>query len=136
MRAKGAVKYVKSLPKSFSTPIFLLFLLLASVLWYVAKLSYTYMTDIPVEVSIEDNRFRVYCRVEGTGYKLFAHRYIFNDEIRLSLDEIEYDKSVSDKNSYVIDAFSLQNAISQQKEDIRIISIGDIPEITIISQDE
>lgn len=119
----------------YASPVFVLLLLLSTVMWYIAKLSYTYSTQIPLEVSIEDNHFRVYCTVEGSGYRLFAHRYLLNDEITLTLEDVEYAPSVKETDFYVINKLSLQNAISTQKNDIRILAIEDVPEITIIKQE-
>lgn len=136
MKTRGVFRCLWGMLMQYTSPVFLMLILLSTVMWYVAKLSYTYTTQIPIDVSVEDNHFRVYCMMEGSGYRLFAHRYILNDEVRLSLSDIEYAPSIKDKDLYTINQFSLQNAISTRKNDIRVISIGDIPEMTIINQEE
>ena len=124
--------YLKKTVRKYSSPVFLLLVILSTVLWYVTKLSHTYTATIPVAVAIGDNRFKVDCVVEGTGYRLFAHKYFFNKELKLDLNRLEVTPSVAGKNLYVISPYSLQNQISKQKEDVRILSVGMLPEITLM----
>ncbi len=111
-------------------------LLLSAMLWYITKLSYTYTATVPFKVSVEGQQFKVNCLVEATGYRLFANRYILRNRIELRLDDIETAPSAVNKNAYVLNPFSLQNIISVRKGDMRIISVGELPEIVIPPPEE
>ena len=104
-------------------------LLLSLILWYLTKLGYTYTAEIPVTVEIEGNRFRIECLAEGTGYRIFSHRFLRQKPVRLTMDEIQASPSIINEGRYIINPYSLQNAISVRNTDLRIISLGDLPEI-------
>lgn len=125
------VQYVSGVIKKYTSPVFVGLLLLSFALWYVTKLSYTYTTELPMPIRVGESNFKVKCVVEGTGYRLFAHRFFFNSALKLVPDALQMTPSVINKGYYVINPFSLQNAISLQNGDIRIISVGELPEITL-----
>lgn len=115
--------------KKYTSPVFVGLLLLSFVLWYLTKLSYTYTSKLPFDVRVAGNKFRVECVVEGTGYKLFAHRFLYNNNIAINKNQLQTTPSVINHGSLVINPFSLQNEISLRNDDLRIISVGELPEI-------
>lgn len=125
------VEDIKAFLKKRVSPVFLLLLLLSTILWYLTKLSYTYTTQVPVPVDIEGNKFTVTCVAEGRGYSIFSRRFTRRHVVGLKFGDVQTTPSVTDQGSYVINAFSLQNAISVRIGDLRIISVGDLPEIRI-----
>lgn len=127
--------FIRKTFRQYVSPVFLLLLLLSTVLWYITKLSYTYTAEIPVSVRIGNNHFRVRCVAEGTGSRLFAHRFFLHKDLVLDVDDVQLTPLLRDKGAYVINPFSLQNAISARNGDIHIISVGELPEITL-SDDE
>lgn len=127
---KIGVYNIKTELRKLVSPVFLLLLILSTFMWYLTKLSYTYQSQIPITVEVEGNRFKVECVVEGTGYRLVTHKYFKNNTINLNIRDIQTTPSVINNGSYVINPYSLQNAISVRTSDLRIISVGDLPEIT------
>lgn len=115
--------------KKLFSPVFAVMLLVSLVMWYISKLGYTYTTEMPVMVNIEGQRFKVDCVVEGKGVNLLAHRYYRHNAINLKLKDLSVTPS-SHTHGYIISPYSLQNALSVQSGDIRIVSVNNIPEIT------
>ena len=60
--------------RRYVSPVFLALLVASFILWYIAKLSYTYTTEQTVRVSVEGQPFEVTCVVEGIGTNLFGYR--------------------------------------------------------------
>lgn len=119
--------------RRYVSPVFLALLVASFILWYIAKLSYTYTTEQHVRLSIDGQRIEVTCVVEGVGTNLFGYRVYMNKTLRIPLDEIKVQRSREEghENKYVIDPQSLQKALSTRFSDIKIISVGEIPEIDI-----
>ena len=119
--------------RRYVSPVFLALLVASFILWYIAKLSYTYTTEQHVRLNIDGQRIEVTCVVEGMGTNLFGYRVYMNKTLRIPLDEIKVEGSREEghENKYVIEPQSLQKALSTRFSDIKIISVGDIPEIDI-----
>ena len=62
----------------YVSPVFLAPLVASFILWYIAKLSYTYTTEQTVRVSVDGQPFEVTCVVEGVGTNLFGYRVYMN----------------------------------------------------------
>lgn len=132
--------YIKRLPtiiKSYISPTFVMLFVASFTLWYIAKLNYNYTTELDVKLKISGQRFSVPCVVEGKGTNLFGY-VISTSRLNIPLDELEYTvmrevtqigSSPDDKLRLHIQPTSLQNAISVRLSDIKIRSIGDIPDI-------
>ncbi|MCC8036189.1 MAG: hypothetical protein LIO77_09725 [Rikenellaceae bacterium] len=131
MAANKFWRNLKTETRKFVSPVFVALLVLSTLLWYLTKLSYTYQTQIPFTVEVEGNRFNVECVTEGTGYRLVSYKYFKKNVINLNFRDIQTTPSVIKSGSYVINPYSLQNAISVRTADMRIISVGDLPEITL-----
>ena len=115
----------------YVSPVFLALLVASFILWYIAKLNYTYTTEQVVRLDVDGQRFEVTCVVEGVGTNLFAYRVYMNKVLRIPLTELKFKRSREEghEGKVVIDPQSLQNAITVQFSDIKIVSIGAVPEI-------
>ena len=60
--------------RRYISPVFLALLVASFILWYIAKLNYTYTTEQPFTVNVDGERFKVSCVVEGVGTNLFGYR--------------------------------------------------------------
>ena len=117
--------------RRYVSPVFLSFLVASFILWYIAKLSYTYTTEQNVRVSVDGQPFEVTCVVEGIGTNLFGYRVYMNKRLRIPLSELKTHPSQEEghEGKLVIDPQSLQDALAPRFSDIKIVSIKDIPEI-------
>ncbi len=104
------------------SPIFIMMLAASFVLWYIAKLSYTYTTELNVRIDIEEQILDTHCVIEGVGTNLFGYKIRGRKRIKVPISELRYE--VDMKDSVVnINRTSLNNAISVRFSDIKIISI-------------
>ena len=117
--------------RRYISPVFLALLVASFILWYIAKLSYTYTTEQVVRLSVDGEQFEVACVVEGVGTNLFGYRVYMNKTLRIPLSELRYKRSREEghEGKIIINPQSLQSAISVRISDIKIISIGAVPEI-------
>ena len=106
----------------YVSPVFLALLMASFILWYIAKLNYTYTTG---------QVFDVTCTVEGVGTNLFGYQVYMNKTLRIPLSALKYKRSREEghEGRIIIDPQSLQNAISVKFSDIKITSIDAVPEI-------
>ena len=95
----------------YVSPVFLALLVASFILWYIAKLSYTYTTEQVVRVSVDGEPFEVTCVVEGVGTNLFGYRVYMNKTLRIPLSELKYKRSREEghEGKVVIDPQSLQS---------------------------
>lgn len=123
-------KMVNWIRRSVS-PVFIVMLVASFVLWYIAKLNYTYTTEQTFRINVDGQKFEVTCVVEGVGTNLFGYRVYHDKSLRIPLSELRSSSSYDEENygKIIIEPQSLQNAISVRCTDIKIISIGDVPEI-------
>lgn len=123
-------KMVNWIRRSVS-PVFIVMLVASFVLWYIAKLNYTYTTEQSFRINVDGQKFEVTCVVEGVGTNLFGYRVYHDKSLRIPLSELRSSSSYDEENygKIIIEPQSLQNAISVRCTDIKIISIGDVPEI-------
>ena len=103
------------------------------VLWYITKLNYNYTTDYNVRLNIGGEKVEVPCVIEGKGTNLFNYKFQLSKRLRIPLEELSY-KAVEDDFGEVflqIDPKSLQNAISVRVSDIKVVSLGDVPMLSL-----
>ncbi len=115
----------QSLPhrvKRWISPIFIMMLLASFILWYISKLSYSYTTELEVNVEIEQQPLEVRCVVEGVGTNLFGYKIKGGEDIDVPIEELRYDV-VDSMGVVVLNENSLSTAISVRFSDIKIISI-------------
>lgn len=118
------------LRKYVSVP-FVVMMLLSSVLWYAKKLGHTYQTEVPIMVDVAGRQFEVNCIVEGQGTRLFARQHYRSRPVELRWSDLDVSPSARNDGWVVISPYSLQNAISSRNTDIKILSVGPIPEIEL-----
>ncbi|MBQ5609646.1 MAG: hypothetical protein IIU85_05295 [Rikenellaceae bacterium] len=131
-------KFFKAVDNFFRnsvSPIFVLMLFVSFALWYISKLDYDYTTNIPVRVNLDGYRFKVECTAEGRGSALMAHRFNMVDKTKLSFSRILHAPLAADSCEIVLSPSSLMNAIATTYPEIRIISIGIVPNIRIDQQE-
>ena len=128
--------------RHYVSPVFVVLFVAAFVLWYIAKLGYTYTTDLNVKIKVsgsETERFELPCVVEGKGTNLFGY-VLSTSRLSIPLSELEYSvmREVTELGSIPSDRMrlhikpeSLKNAISVRLSDINIRSVGSIPDIEI-----
>ncbi len=116
--------------RRFISPVFLVMLFISFSMWYLTKLNDEYTAGIPVTVNIGGNEFRVECMATASGRQLLRYRVFQRSRVELGFEDVETTPSVLNTGYYVISPSSLQSAISQANNNIRIVSVGDIPEIT------
>lgn len=115
----------------YISPVYIVLLVASFILWYIAKLNYTYTTEQVIRVNVAGEQIPVTCVVEGVGTNLFGYR-VYNDHVlRIPLSELRTSCSAEQETfgRLIIDPQSLQNAISIRCTDIKIISVGSIPTI-------
>ncbi|MCI7139473.1 hypothetical protein [Alistipes sp.] len=117
--------------RRYVSPVFLALLVASFILWYLAKLSYTYTTEQTIRLSIDGQPVEISCVVEGLGTNLFGYRVYMNKTLRIPLAELHTTPSEVEghEGKLVIDPQSLQHAISVRFSDIKVISVNSIPEI-------
>ncbi len=124
--------------RHYISPAFAVMLTASFILWYIAKLSYTYTTDLSIDVKVGNTKFGVVCVVEGVGTNLFGYRLYKGGKVSIPLSELSYLRSVSEDNygDIVIDPQSLQNALSVRYSDIKVMSVGVLPSLKISHEEE
>ncbi|MFR9548694.1 MAG: hypothetical protein SNG57_07325 [Rikenellaceae bacterium] len=115
---------------------FLVMLTAAFILWYIAKLSYTYTTDLYIDVKVGSSKFEVGCVVEGVGTNLFGYRLYKGGKVSIPLSELSYSRTGGAMGGVVIEPQSLQNALSVRYSDIKVVSVGVIPPLNISLDEE
>jgi len=115
----------------YVSPVFLVMLVASFILWYIAKLSYTYTTEYTVSINTDGEKYKVTCIFEGVGTNLVSYHTSFGKSVRIPLSELKYKKSREEghEEMLVIDPQSLQHAIAVRFSDVKVASIGAVPEI-------
>lgn len=117
--------------RHYISPVFITLFVASFILWFIAKLNYTYTTEQHFRINVNGEKFTVTCVVEGVGTNLFGYRVYNNKVLRIPLSELRAGCSTEAGHigKLVLDPHSLQQAISVRCSDIKIISIGEVPEI-------
>ena len=112
------------------TPLFLVMLGLSFVLWYVSKLQYSYTAEVPVVVSVEGDRHRVTCVVQGSGHNILSARYFKRKPVKLKRGDVELIPVEGEENTWEVGQESLRNAIAIRNADIKVVSVSRMPYVT------
>ncbi len=117
--------------RRYISPVFIALFVASFILWYIAKLNYTYTADYDVKLNIDGNRIEVPCVIEGQGTNLLNHKLKIGSRLRIPLSELvySYDADEDGNEIIIIEQRSLKNAVSVRMSDIKIISLGDVPVI-------
>lgn len=117
--------------RRYISPVFLALLVASFILWYIAKLSYTYSTRQEVRIEVDGVPFEVTCVVQGVGTNLFGYQVYMNRTLRIPLSSLKY--RVADAEGHegkiILDSKSLLSAIAVQLSDIKVLSVDGVPEI-------
>ena len=119
--------------RKYISPVFVAMLVASFVLWYIAKLNYTYTTDKTVQVNVDGEEFEVVCVIEGVGTNLFGYQVYMNKTLRIPLSALKYKRSREEghEGRIIIDPQSLQNAISVHYSDVKVVAVRNIPPIKL-----
>ncbi|MBP3482146.1 MAG: hypothetical protein J6K28_01995 [Alistipes sp.] len=117
--------------RRYISPVFIALFVASFILWYIAKLNYTYTADYDVKLNIDGNRIEVPCVIEGQGTNLLNHKLKIGSRLRIPLSELvySYDADEDGNEIIIIEQRSLKNAVSVRMSDIKIVSLGDVPVI-------
>lgn len=131
--------------RKYISPVFMALLAVSFTLWYISKLNYTYTTDFNIKVKVEGQRIVVPCVVEGKGTNLFGYGFYASRRVNIPLSELNYEVvaiPVTSKDGDKVDSLnteykirispiSMQDAISVRFSDLKIVSIGEFPDLEI-----
>ncbi|MFI3247972.1 MAG: hypothetical protein R3Y39_02470 [Rikenellaceae bacterium] len=122
--------YAKPLRRVITLP-FVLMLIASFALWYIAKLSYTYTTELDVKIKVEGQKIFTTCVVEGVGTHLVGYK-IHHGAVNISLSDIKYKLEQQDGEEYVVlDQDMLNKIISVHYSDIKVISVEQAPMVEV-----
>ncbi len=110
------------------SPAFLLILLGSCLLWYTSKLSYDYTTEMPLNVRIDGQRYRLTAIVSGRGSTLVAWRLSLKSRLDFTLDELSAKPSPDTEGALVISPESLQKVLSNHLTSLQVVEVIDAPE--------
>jgi hypothetical protein len=114
--------------KQLVSPIFLLILLGSCLLWYATKLNHEYTTDMPLNVRIDGQKYRLTATVTGRGSVIVAQKLSLKRRLELTLDELSVRRSRETEGALVITPASLQRSINSKIKDLKIDHVVDAPE--------
>lgn len=125
----SSLELVKKIGRWVS-PIFVVMLFASFVLWYIAKLSYTYTTELDVAIEVEKQSTQIKCVVEGVGTNLFGYKIGGAKGVKIPLSELRYEIRPVD-SLLSIEPSALMGALSVRFSDIKIISITSTAELNM-----
>jgi hypothetical protein len=111
----------------YVSPVFLALLVASFILWYIAKLSYTYTAEQTVKVSVDGQPFEVTCVVEGVGTNLFGYRVYMNKTLRIPLAELKTKRSYEEGHEGNLERLSVDTHPHGLLGGVRIAQFRDIP---------
>lgn len=128
--------------RKYISPAFLLLFAVSFTLWYIAKLSYTYTTELAVKINVNGHQITVPCGVEAQGSILLRYKLSGTQKVAIPLSELKYDvvdvRTVKRGNNdslqiqkIAIQPTSIQDALSVRFSDLQIKSVGKIADIEI-----
>ncbi len=122
------VERIRSLLREIASPTFLIILLGAALLWYTSKLSGQYVTEIPMHIRIDGEKYRLTAIVEGRGSAITAQRLALKRKLNFTLDELSPRPSRKTLGAFTIAPSALQNAINGKITALRIVQVMEAPE--------
>lgn len=132
---KKIIDNIRKIARKYVSPTFLVLLSFSFLLWVLIQMGHTYTADVVVPVNIEGARIKVRCEARGTGYRIFAHRFLRRSDIKVRLLRLDVSPSPTDPDKLVINPSSLLVVISAHTKDLKILSIGEVPEIPAPNKD-
>ncbi len=141
-RIFALLKLTVSKMRNYVSPVFLLLLAVSFTLWYIAKLNYSYTTDLTVDVHIDGEHINVPCVVEAKGSTLFGYKLSGAPDVEVSLSELKYEmldlpttaEGVVDSTAVQkirIYTSAMQHALSKKFSDLKVVSVGRFEDIKL-----
>jgi hypothetical protein len=118
------------------SPTFVGVLLISGLLWYASKLSENYVTDIPLNVKIDGQKYRVVATVKGSGSTILAQRLSLKRKLNFSLDELSSRVSRKTLGALTITHTSLQRAINNKIDGLEIVEVIEAPDFVPSGKEE
>jgi hypothetical protein len=125
------IESVRKLLGHAISPVFLVLLLSSFVLWYATKLGENYDIEMPLNVRIDGQKYRVTAEVQGKGSTLLAQRLSLKSKISIKLTELKARKSPDSPNTLIITPESLIRAISSKTNDLKVVQIIEMPDFQV-----
>jgi hypothetical protein len=122
---------LRALLKHAISPVFLVLLLSSFVLWYTTKLGKDYDIEMPLNVRIDGQRYRVTAQVQGKGSTIMAQRLSLKSKINIKLTELKVRKSPENPNALIITPTSLVKAIDSKTNDLKVVQIIEMPDFQV-----
>lgn len=119
--------------RRYVSPVYIMMLVAAFVLWYATKLGDTYTTDHEVTVVIDGTPYTVDCTIRGKGIDLLGYTISSRrSNFDISSSELTFDNEIHASEGVVrrhISTVSLQQALAARMSDIEVIAVGSLPPI-------
>ncbi len=110
------------------SPTFLFILLGSAMLWYVSKLGNNYDTEMPLNIRIDGQKYRLTANVSGRGSTILAQRLSLKSRLNFTLDELVSRPSRDNPGSLTITPVSLQRAINGKISDLTVVEVTKAPD--------
>ncbi len=115
-------------------PLLLVFIGIATIMWYLNHLNATYMNDVNIPVTVRGvegvnngnsaGSVNVVCQVRGNGYTLLLMSLIPQyAAVEVSASDLTVTKDPVDSSFYNINIRSLERAISAQIKNVELIGV-------------
>ena len=121
------------------SPMYIMMLFAAFVLWYSTKLGDTYTTEHDITIVVAGEEHTVECTIRGKGTDLISYTLLSRESrFEIPVAELTFDDAVVDDLSSVrrhISSLSLQQAIAKRlsENDVEVVSVGAAPSIAMPS---
>lgn len=127
---------IRSIIGFIKQPAFLLFLIIASMLWYINRLNHRYTTEIHIPITlstdyksdkwVEQPHIKVRCLVEGDGTRLVLYKLGLVRSIEIPMSRLVLDKdSDTDSYAYRINQSSMKRAMIANLSDLTLTQLSD-----------
>lgn len=119
----------RRLLKHALSPVFLVLLLSSFVLWFTTQLGIVYDTEIPINIRIDGQKYRITADVRAKGSTLMAQRLSLKSKISLKSSELTAKPSPDDPAWLIVDEGALRALVNSKTSDLEIKKITTLPAI-------
>ena len=109
--------------RSCISPVYIVMLIAAFILWFSTKLGHTYTTDHDVTVIIDGESYDVNCKIKGKGTDLIYYTI----SSKRSCFTIPLSDLTVDPISGHVTAESMKQALIQRMSNIEVEAVGSVP---------
>ena len=135
------MKYIKNFLgwlRRCISPVYVMMLVAAFILWYITKLGYTYTTDHNISVVVDGKSFDVTCTIRGNGTDLIGYTLSSKyNNFEIPVAELTFDSVVCDDDGrtlHHVSPISLQQALAARMSNVEVLSVGSFPPIEVDGQ--